>query len=71
MCLNFNNSLISRVLSWLNIVNFEVKTIQKHFQTHIKHDTNTFYQTNIYLLLKNQIIANTHGAISETKTSKL
>lgn len=53
MCLNFNNSLISRVLSWLNIVNFEVKTIQKPFQTHIKHDTNTFYQTNIYLLYHN------------------
>lgn len=47
MCLNFNNSLISLVLACLNIVNFEVKINQKLFQTHIKHDTNTFYQTNI------------------------
>lgn len=58
MCLNFNNSLISRVLAWLKIVNFEVKINQKLFQTHIKHDTNTFYETNIYPLYRNFLKSN-------------
>lgn len=58
MYLNFNNSLTSRVSALIKIVKFKVKINQELFQTHIKHDTNTFCQTNIYPLYRNFLKSN-------------